>query len=164
GGVFTVFDSGLAQDSIVAIHQDDDSPYSMRFYNDGFSTTTPVMSYYPTGTGFWEFVLEAANKAMIFSTGGFGLHRLVLTDTQATFPTTGVVISTVVGTSAFTNQLFINAATSPANAQIKLQANSLGAITLHSFAADNEFMGLDVEFTGGNFVARGASASLIYKT
>lgn len=58
-GVVTIWDKGLAMSttgSLLSLHADDQSPFLMKLYNDTFSATTPVFTYFAWNTGKVEMV------------------------------------------------------------------------------------------------------------
>lgn len=74
-GVLTLYDRGIAKSSdgaILSVHADDQSPFLAKYYNDTYSTTNPVMTYYANASGEMQFA-GAANiqikGAKLTSTG-----------------------------------------------------------------------------------------------
>lgn len=68
------------------------------------------------------------------------------------------------GAAATNNKLYLNSGASPANSQLLVQANSLGAISLTSQAPDSAAIGFDATYQAGAFIARDTSIALWFKT
>lgn len=63
-----------------------------------------------------------------------------------------------IGTNAPGNQLHINSGNAPANAQLKVSANSLGGFGVTVYAAGSILMGFDADWQGSSWVARNTTA------
>lgn len=68
-----------------------------------------------------------------------------------------------IGTATPGNLLHINSAAAPAISQFRLSANALGSLSFLSFAADNQQMMFDADWSGSAAVARDTSAARIIK-
>ena len=98
-------------------------------------------------TGLWA---PAANTLAV-STGGSERLR---------FDSSGNV---GIGTASPGNLLHINSGATPSASQLRLQANSLGALSALSYAADNQSIGFDVDYASGGWVARNATVAWLNK-
>ena len=84
GQVFLTGTSATTPDnSLQSIHTNDDGPWIARFYNDTFSTSSSVMSYWGYNNG--DFVLHNdTTQSMTFGINGYNQNNLVLNDTSIT--------------------------------------------------------------------------------
>jgi len=79
-----VYDGTMLPDNTLAsIHADNDTPWLERFYNDTFSPTSSVMSYFAWNDGRFIFHNESTSSIAI-STDGYVNDNLVIGDTNTT--------------------------------------------------------------------------------
>mgnify|MGYP001363325791 CR=1 FL=1 len=96
------YDGTMLPDSTLAsVHADDDTPWLERFYNDTFSPTNSVMSYFAWNDGRFIFHNESTSSISI-STNGFNNDNLVIGDTNTTSNNDLIISGAIKTNSAIT--------------------------------------------------------------
>ena len=147
----------LPDSSLASIHANDDQPWLERFYNDTFSPTNSVMSYFAWNDGRFIFHNESTSSIAI-STNGFSNDNLVIGDTNTTSNNDLIVSGNVdmTGQITWSGNAF-NSTTLPSGA---LYFSSLNNGTLHlnddggegdiyiGYGPNNTHIKGDVDITG----------------
>jgi hypothetical protein len=79
-GVVTIYDHGVGKSgdgAILSVHADDQSPYLAKFYNELYSATDPVFTYYADNSGTMMQGTETA-RALQFYTSGLSNIRMTI--------------------------------------------------------------------------------------
>lgn len=79
-GVVTIYDRGVGKSgdgAILSVHADDQSPYLAKFYNELYSATDPVFTYYADNSGTMMQGTETA-RALQFYTSGLSNIRMTI--------------------------------------------------------------------------------------
>jgi hypothetical protein len=79
-GVVTIYDHGVGKSgdgAILSVHADDQSPYLAKFYNEMYSATDPVFTYYADNSGTMMQGTETA-RSLQFYTGGLNNVRMTI--------------------------------------------------------------------------------------
>lgn len=79
-GVVTIYDRGVGKSgdgAILSVHADDQSPYLAKFYNEMYSATDPVFTYYADNSGAMMQGTETA-RALQFYTSGLSNIRMTI--------------------------------------------------------------------------------------
>jgi fibronectin-binding autotransporter adhesin len=162
-GVLTLWDNGVAKSSdgaILSVHADDQSPYLAKFYNQSYSTTNPVFTYFAWNDGRMVQSTET-NAPLQFATNGLSNVRMTIlgNGNVGIGDTNPGNLLSVSGTGSFTEGVLINSGSSFAGTDIALQIGTTSSTNIQYFRSTAGGNKIVLNNAGNNFLAIGSFSS-----